>query len=233
MLRSVAEGLLLRPRRIFLRLHLSPMSTQAAIPAPPAWQELRSELVRFVRSRVGDGAAADDIVHDVLLRAWRELQGPEQPVHLRGWLFRVTRNAIVDHYRSRRPTEDLPEEVEGASRAAEGEAERDLAGCLAPLLDGLPAPYRVALSLSEVDGLPQREIARREGLSLSGAKSRVQRARRMLREALLGCCRVEIDRRGGVVDFQVKPGGACASSAEPSSGSPPEDGGCSCRLSRK
>jgi RNA polymerase sigma-70 factor (ECF subfamily) len=211
------------------------MSTEASVSVPPAWQELRSELVRFVRSRVVDGAAADDIVHDVLLRAWRELQGPEPPVHLRGWLYRVTRNAIVDHYRSRRPTEELPEEVEKAPRAAEGEAERELAGCLAPLLDGLPASYRAALSLSEVDGLPQREIARREGLSLSGAKSRVQRARRMLREALLGCCRVEIDRRGGVVDFQERAGGpACASPAEQGPGSPTGRGaGCDCRTSRK
>ncbi|MHB8798565.1 MAG: RNA polymerase sigma factor SigZ [Thermoanaerobaculia bacterium] len=211
------------------------MSIQAADPAPPAWQDLRSELVRFVRSRVGDEAAADDIVHDVLLRAWRELQGPEPPVHLRGWLYRVTRNSIVDHYRSRRPTEELPEEVESAPRADESPAERELAGCLAPLLDGLPAPYRLALSLSEVEGLPQRELARREGLSLSGAKSRVQRARRMLREALLGCCRVEIDRRGGVVDFQQQPGGpACVRSAESRPGSPPEtSAGCGCQTSRR
>jgi RNA polymerase sigma-70 factor (ECF subfamily) len=183
------------------------MPTPAAAPAPPAWQELRSELVRFVRTRVGDEAAADDIVHDVLLRAWRELQGPEPPVHLRGWLYRVTRNAIVDHYRSRRPAEELPEEVESPSRADGSPAERELAGCLAPFYDGLPEPYRLALARSEVEGLPQREIARREGLSLSGAKSRVQRARRMLREAILECCRVEIDRRGGVVDFQERPGG--------------------------
>ncbi len=210
------------------------MSTQAAVPAPPAWQDLRSELLRFVRGRVGDEAAADDIVHDVLLRAWRELQGPEPPVHLRGWLYRVTRNSIVDHYRSRRPTEELPEEVESAPRAVESPAERELSGCLAPLLDGLPAPYRLALSLSEVEGLPQREIAQREGLSLSGAKSRVQRARRMLREALLECCRVEIDRRGGVVDFQERSGGpTCVRPAEPRPGQPPgASAGCGCRANR-
>ncbi len=211
------------------------MSTPAAVPAPPAWLDLRSELVRFVRARVGDEAAADDIVHDVLLRAWRELQGPEPPVHLRGWLYRVTRNSIVDNYRSRRPTEELPEEVESAHRAVESPAELELAGCLAPLLEGLPAPYRLALSLSEIEGQTQREIARREGLSLSGAKSRVQRARRMLREAVLDCCRVELDRRGGVVDFRERPDGStCARPAEPGSGSPPGAGaGCGRRTSRK
>lgn len=163
----------------------------------------------------------------------RELQGPEPPVHLRGWLYRVTRNSIVDHYRSRRPTEELSEEVERDPRAVESPTEQELAGCLAPLLDGLPAPDRRALVLSEVEGLPQREIAWREGLSLSGAKSRVQRARRMLRESLLGCCRVEIDRRGGVVDFQARPGGrACVSSAASRPGAPPGTAGCGCQPSR-
>lgn len=209
------------------------MSIPAADLAPPSWQVLRSELVRFVRTRVGDEAAADDIVHDVLLRAWRELQGPEPPVHLRGWLYRVTRNSIVDHYRSRRPTDELPEEVSSDRGALESEAEQELEGCLAPLLDGLPEAYRLALSQSEIEGLPQREIARREGLSLSGAKSRVQRARRMLREAILECCRVEMDRRGGVVGFKERPGGStCARPADPRPDSPPRTAGCGCQPSR-
>jgi RNA polymerase sigma-70 factor (ECF subfamily) len=70
-----------------------------------------------------------------------------------------------------------------------------------PLLGALPTPYRQALALAEVEGLSQREIAGLEGLSLSGAKSRVQRARRMLRAALLSCCRVELDRHGSVLDY--------------------------------
>lgn len=186
------------------------MPTPDADLAPPAWQDLRTELVRFVRARVADEAAADDIVHDVLLRALRELEGPEPPVHLRGWLYRVTRNAIVDHYRARRVPEalgeELPEEVGAAPAEDEGSAERELARCLAPLLGTLAPDYREALTLAEVDGLAQWEIAERAGLTLSGAKSRVQRARKMLREAILACCRVEVDRRGGVVDYQQRSG---------------------------
>lgn len=196
------------------------MISSASAPVPPAWESLRGELLRFVRGRVSDAAAADDIVHDVLLRALAELEGPEPPVHLRGWLYRVTRNAIVDHFRARRPTEELPEEI-GAVPGPEEEssAERELARCLAPLLATLPPDYREALALAEVDGLAQREIAERAGLSLSGVKSRIQRGRRKLREAVLECCRVEVDRRGGIVELERRrgcgecsdsPGGNCA-----------------------
>jgi RNA polymerase sigma-70 factor, ECF subfamily len=192
------------------------MSLPAASPAPPAWQSLRAELVRFVRRRVGDEAAADDIVHDVLLRALRELAGPEPPVHLRGWLYRVTRNAIVDAHRARRPSEELPEEIASPPAASEATAERELARCLTPLLATLPPAYREALTLADVEGMAQREIAVRSRLSLSGAKSRVQRARKLLREALLGCCRVEVDRRGGVVDYARQGGcGACGATDGP------------------
>lgn len=197
------------------------MSNSAVAVASPAWESLRQELVRFVRSRVGDGGAADDIVHDVLLRALRELEGPEPPTHLRGWLYRVTRNAIVDHYRARRVPEELgeepPDEIDASPAEDEASAEQELARCLKPLLGTLAPDYREALTLAEVEGLAQREIAARAGLTLSGAKSRVQRARKMLREAILACCRVEVDRRGGVVDYERRSAecGACAGDAEP------------------
>jgi RNA polymerase sigma-70 factor (ECF subfamily) len=204
----------------------------------PSWERLRAELVRFVASRVRDAAAADDIVHDVLLRAFDQLAGPQPPVQLKAWLYRVTRNAIVDHYRARRPTAELGEDFDLAAPEAGGaddhSAERDLAGCLEPLLETLPETYRRALVLAEVDDLPQVEIARRENLSLSGAKSRVQRARRMLREAVVACCRVEIDRRGGVVDFEGRNGGpGCAGpSAAAAAPSPETNGACGCRTCR-
>jgi RNA polymerase sigma-70 factor, ECF subfamily len=183
-------------------------STMPRADGTPAetWQAHRAELVRFVSTRVNDGAAADDIVHDVLLKALAQLEALKDPAKLRAWLYRITRNAIVDYYRARRPAEPLPEDMTAESPAETGRAEQELAQCLAPLLSELPPAYRQALVLADMDGLRQREIARREGLSVSGAKSRVQRARKMVRDALLACCRVELDRRGGVTDYQPREG---------------------------
>jgi RNA polymerase sigma-70 factor, ECF subfamily len=168
------------------------------------WLSYRAELVRFVTGRVGDEALADDIVHDVLLKALSQLESLADPTKLRAWLYRITRNTIVDYYRARRPSEPLPEDLQADSPQAARRAEQELAPCLIPLLGTLPAVYRNALTLAEIDGLPQREIARREGLSLSGAKTRVQRARRMVRDAILDCCRVELDRRGSVAGYELR-----------------------------
>lgn len=169
------------------------------------WDSLRTELVGFVASRVADRSAADDIVHDVLLRALGALEGPEPPRKLRAWLYRATRNAVVDHYRARRPTEELPEDL---AAPIDPEIERGLleqiAPCLTPLVDTLSPSDRRVLEWADVEGLKQREIADREGISLSGAKSRVQRARKRLREAALACCRIELDRRGGIVHCEPR-----------------------------
>jgi len=114
--------------------------------------------------------------------------------------------------------------VPGEPPESDESAEQELAGCLAPLLATLQPRYRQALTLAEVEGLPQREIAAREGLSLSGAKSRVQRARRMLHEALVSCCQIEVDRRGGVVAYETR-GDGCEPCAGNGDACPPGGSG--------
>lgn len=73
------------------------------------------------------------------------------------------------------------------------------------LIAQLPETYREAVRLAEIDGFTQQEVADRLGLSLSGAKSRIQRGRVMLSDVLEQCCRFEFDRRGNLMDVGPKP----------------------------
>lgn len=192
---------------------LSPMKSFPEGKAAQTWQDYRAELLRFVLKRVPDKAIAEDIVHDVFIKAYTHRQDLEAPGKLRPWLYQITSNAVVDYYRSRRPSEQLPEDLISEEAGEDNRAEEELARCLPPLLDDLPARYRHALTLAEFEGVTQQEIASREGLSLSGAKSRVQRARKMLREILLQCCRVEMDQRRGIVDYEPAKGCDCCGNA--------------------
>jgi RNA polymerase sigma-70 factor, ECF subfamily len=70
----------------------------------------------------------------------------------------------------------------------------------------LPEADRKALKMTGLEGLSQKELAARLGLSVTGAKSRVQRARVRLKEAILDCCHVEMDRRGTPIDYARKRG---------------------------
>lgn len=168
-----------------------------------AASEHRAALVRFVQSRVKDHATAEDIVHDVLLRAWERREQLRDETKLAPWLYQMTRFAIIDHHRASRPSEELPEDL--VAPVHEEEAVQQIARhCIAPLIARLPERYREPLTLSEIEGLTQQQVATRLGLSLSGAKSRVQRARAKLRDSVLDCCRVELDHRGAIMGHDCR-----------------------------
>jgi RNA polymerase sigma-70 factor (ECF subfamily) len=175
-------------------------------PDPDTWTSLGGPLRRFIGRRVRDRHAAEDITQDVMLKVQAHLRERPPPEKLVGWIYQAARNAVADYYRSPRsrpPTDADGVEEPSADAAAEREdAAAELAACLRPMIERLPPAYRQALELTEFDGLTQQELADRVGISLSGAKSRVQRAREQMKTMLLDCCRVELDRRGGVVDHQ-------------------------------
>jgi RNA polymerase sigma-70 factor, ECF subfamily len=172
--------------------------------------DYRAALFRFVHARVRDHAAAEDIVHDVLLRAVEKQSQLRDGAKLAPWLYQMTRNAIVDHHRGARTSEELPEDL--VAPEPESNALSELAQCLEPFIARLPENYRQAFELSEVQGLTQQETAQRLGISLGGAKSRVQRARTKLEEMILACCTLERDHRGSIVDHECRRGG-CGCSA--------------------
>jgi RNA polymerase sigma-70 factor (ECF subfamily) len=173
------------------------------------WQTYRAQLFRFVLRRVEDHDTAEDIVHDVLLRAYDRRDTLRDSGRFEPWLYQVTRNAIIDHYRRRRPSDPLPDDLAVADEAQSGSARRELAACMQPFIDALPDHYRSAISLSEIQGLTQQQTADQLGISLSGAKSRVQRGRRMLEDRLLDCCRIEVDGRGSIADYEKRNGNSC------------------------
>jgi RNA polymerase sigma-70 factor (ECF subfamily) len=166
------------------------------------WEEFSDRLRSFIRARVASDADADDLLSDVFVKVHTRIDGLRDDERIASWLYRITRNAVIDHYRRRREnTElvDLPEPDEPGN-----DAEQAIASDLRGMVDDLPDTYREALVLTEFEGLSQVEMADRLGLSVSGAKSRVQRARGMLRDELLACCHFEFDRRGNLIDFAPK-----------------------------
>jgi len=130
---------------------------------------------------------------------------------LESWIYKLTRNAIIDYYRSTRQTTslDVPEALQLPEDLPDEDVVSELFPSVRAMVMSLPAQDRQALILTEYQGLTQKELAERLGLSVSGAKSRVQRARAKLKQQLLDCCHFELDRRGHVIDYQ--PRCACCS----------------------
>ena len=167
------------------------------------WQDYHSRLHQFILGRVNNEAEAEDILQDIFLRIHSHIDSLDEAEHLQAWIYRVARNAVIDHYRRRRPMDELPADLQTPD-TEEADIRRELGGCLEPMIDALPEPYRTALRLSEMQGITQKSLAEQEGLSLSGAKSRVQRGRSMVKALMLDCCHFEFDIQGRVIDYAGK-----------------------------
>lgn len=170
--------------------------------------ELRRVLRNFIGRRVGDREIAEDLTQEVLLKVHRAGGDVDGIEDVAAWIYRIARNTLVDHYRSttRQPLPDmLPVDLVAVDEVVDNAAVRELANCLRPLIANLDPIYRDALTLVELEGLSQTAAAERTGISVSGMKSRVQRARTQLKTAVTECCVVHMDPAGRIHDYDAPP----------------------------
>ncbi|MBB1268049.1 RNA polymerase sigma factor SigZ [Shewanella sp. SR44-3] len=167
------------------------------------WQNHKAQLRRYVSKRVDDANAVDDILQDVYIKASVNLHQLTSKGSLKAWLYRIAHNTIMDFYRQRQQFEPLPEDLMAEEQEPGQQAREELAQCLGPLIDELPEKYGVPLRLAELEGVSQQEIANLLGLSLSGAKSRIQRGRVKFRQQMMACCDLELAQEG-IVDYSPK-----------------------------
>ena len=176
-----------------------------------AWGETLARLRGFIAARVGDPELAADITQDVVVRSIAS-GALDRVDDVSAWLYRAARNAVIDHYRTRRRDGgdvDLDRwPAPDTSGNLPNDATRELARCLQPMLGRLHPTARDALTRVDLDGQTHREAAEQLGISVSGMKSRVQRARRELREHLTACCQVQTDASGALADY-VPNAGSC------------------------
>lgn len=168
------------------------------------WGEYRTRLRAFIRSRVSDDATSEDILQDVFLKIHTGLASLRDEKKLKSWLYQIARNAITDYYRSQKQTVELANQLPHPEIDPSEKVTQELSECLHPMIQLLPENYRETIILSELKGLTQKEIAKLQGTSLSGAKSRVQRGRILLKNMLDECCQLEFDHRGRLCDYERK-----------------------------
>ena len=181
---------------------------EQSIDPETVWHTFRDQLVRFVCRRVVSDDDAEDIVQDVFARV-QASSGSSDVENVSGWIFQITRNAIIDYHRARAKAGRIESALQhdpGPDPLASEPANvrEEMSRCLRPFVEQLPDAYAEALTLTDLGGMSQTEAARQLGLSTSGMKSRVQRGRTRLKSLLLECCEVELDARRRIVDYRSR-----------------------------
>jgi RNA polymerase sigma-70 factor, ECF subfamily len=183
-----------------------------------AYAQTRRSLLSYLRRLSGDAQLAEDLMHDVMIKALTALgEGREAPRNLGAWLHRVAHNAAMDHHRALRPdrpwddeaAESIADDTPDAEQLAERGALEAISQCLRPIADRLPDTYRDVVRASEFEHRPLHDIALELGISATAARQRASRGRRLLREDLEQCCRQLLTEAGlgpGARQDELAPG---------------------------
>ncbi|MBB6637909.1 RNA polymerase sigma factor SigZ [Cohnella thailandensis] len=175
---------------------------EAPITPEMLWENYHEPIAGFVRNRTNRHPDAEDIVQTIFMKAYRHLPDLQDETKLRAWMYQIARNAITDHFCKEKTTGPLPEQILDREEEAADYTEEAVAG-MKGVFPYLPDKYREAVELSELKGMSQKELSERLGISYSGAKSRVQRGREMVRDLMNSCCSIETDRYGHIVHYEV------------------------------
>ena len=166
------------------------------------WLNLERNLKSFILSKIQNIDDAEDLLQEVFIRIHSNIENVKDQTKIQSWIYQITRNLIIDYFRENQKFNELQPEIEEMEEVSlPGSIMEDALEDMIRMMDKMPTEYCEALCLIELQGLSQLEYAQRIGISYSGAKSRVQRSRKLLKEMLLNCCHYEFDKYGTVLDI--------------------------------
>jgi len=168
------------------------------------WKDYHDKLLSFIQKRVNDNNMSEDILQDVFLKILTKINTLKDSSRLRSWLYQVTRNAISDYYRDKKKADNIPVSSFDLESENEDNIMKEVESWVGCLIKGLPDIYCEAVELSEIEGIPQKDIAKKLNISYPNARSRVQRGRNMLKNKLTECCLFNVDVYGNILDYRGK-----------------------------
>jgi RNA polymerase sigma-70 factor (ECF subfamily) len=166
------------------------------------WQKYNQEIGRYLLKLSADSDIASELKSTVFEKLILKFDNIKDKSNIKSWLYTVSKNEYFDNFKiqkkfSNQSLENQPIEEKSNSPV------RELSSCALYMISSLPENFRRPLYMSDIKGMKQKTISEKLGLSYSGLKSRVQRARMMLKENLLDCCKVETNNKGQIIDYHM------------------------------
>lgn len=174
---------------------------QADVNTEKLWNAFCCRIKAYILQRISDPSLADDILQDIFLKVHSKIDTLQDDTKIQSWMYRIAQNTIIDTYRKRKIQYQNIDRIQIADEMPEENPVREIASGLRELVKTLPQKYAEALLWVEFEGLSQIELAQKLGISVSGAKSRVQRGRKLLKDSLMCCVHYELDQYGTIIDY--------------------------------
>ncbi len=172
------------------------------------WNDFKHEIFGFIKARIKDVEAAEDILQDVFVKIHLNAKSLNENDKLTSWAYQITRNTIIDYYRKKKII-NYPEDFKRNFPEDVYDTNNDFIVCLKPFINHLPEIYKDALYKTTYENMSQKEYAHEMNFSYSATKSRIQRARQKLRNLFVDCCSVQSDKYGNIISAKSKSSKNC------------------------
>lgn len=169
------------------------------------YKQFHTDLLAYVRSKVRSKEDAEDILQNVFIKISSNVNKLNEEVKLKSWIFTITRNAIIDYYRTNanKKKVTVAEEIdENILDADDPDPTKGLDQCMNTMIGLLPEEYRDVILDSEIKGMKQKDMAEIYGIAYPSMRSRIQRGRERLKQLFYNCCHIKTDQHGNVIEAQ-------------------------------
>ncbi|MEZ8746133.1 RNA polymerase sigma factor SigZ [Vibrio sp. 10N.286.49.E1] len=172
------------------------------------WAEYQQALKSFLHSKVNNTADVDDLLQEILIKTYQNLDKVQDASSVKAWLFQLANNTIIDfnrkHARQQRDSQIDAEDLWFTDLDHDSEFKQKLSLCIEPFIQALPEQSSSLLLAVDIKGQSQKEIAEAQNISYSTVKSRVQKSRGDLKNLFEQCCNLSLDKQGNVIDCELK-----------------------------
>lgn len=161
---------------------------------------------RYIQSKISDMHEAEDVFQEVGLKVVKLGDKLMDIDNMEAWLYQIAKNATIDYYRRKKKSillensHELFDDIVQTSDLENYNEEATM--CLLEMTNQLSELDKDAIIESAYKGVSQLQLAERWGISYSGAKNRVQRARKKLRKAVTDCCMLKSDSQGNIIEIE-------------------------------
>ncbi len=166
------------------------------------WIDLNEELYKFILVKIKDEQISKDIHQEVFLKMHAKIHQLKHTSKLTSWTYQITRNTIFDYFRKVNSKYKPIDNLDIPEIESESFHYSNLTNCINQKIEQLSTQHKEAIILTSFKNYSQKELAEHLKISYSGTKSRVQKAREILKETILDCPNVESDSSGKLLDFE-------------------------------
>ena len=166
-------------------------------------EQLYNPLLMYIRRRINDQLDAEDLTQEVFYKLSKS--DISNVKNIKSWVYTIAKNAIIDYYRKKKNNSSVIDEFIDNFESSDNNRVKEFANCcVLPFVNQLPEDYKQIMKLSELEEIPQKEIAERLNMNYVTVRSRVQRGRQKLKQLISDCCIVVQGGKGSIIDFVDK-----------------------------